>query len=215
MDFACTVFVLVVTGWGVYQYLFDREVSAEEIHVSKDFFDFSTVLLEPEVSAAPAGQTRRQSAFSENAEDSGSTTAQYKQHYTGECNRSITEHSADINRPSLSQENIRSNYYARFEGLKNLAITRLDQLAANALTEYELHQQTGEPALPDLVSRYSGAAKKLQKQVDATFYQLLAQMKDDLQTNGLPIDLATEAETTYQNMIKQKKAELMDKAMNR
>jgi hypothetical protein len=202
------MFVLAGTSYGAYKYYFDRNVTASEVHVEDDFFDFSEVALsvqrhsqvEPEVThqARSSNQPAEPALPNTNA-STGSRNS----------NANVTDSPGAIT--NLTEEAIKAKYYPAFEKLRNIANARLDQLAANAKKEYQKSKKEGNPPLSDIIARYSSAAKKLQSKVDETFYSLLGQMKHDLQVASLPLDLVEIAEDTYQNAKRQKRVELMEK----
>ncbi|MBO8173573.1 MAG: hypothetical protein H0Z33_17030 [Bacillaceae bacterium] len=229
-----SVFLIVASsGYLVYHYFFNRDVTPEDVHVSEEFFDFSSVIDDNPVQTdnsptpalsgdptalsdqAPSQQTGRQDTDRHDRSSSSQpVTAPGEENSPSSIQTRHTNAVEKIQPDSQSiEQKIRDKYYVKFNRLKNLANARLDELFANGYAEYKQSKKTGEPPVADVISRYSSAAKKLQKQVDATFYLLLDQMKNELKANGLPMDLADEAEATYRKLIEQKKAELKNRVM--
>ncbi|GAB7387953.1 hypothetical protein BSNK01_17900 [Bacillaceae bacterium] len=203
---------LILAGggaYGGYHYFFNRDIAPEEVHVNEDFFDFSKVIEEP---ASPAGNDGAPNADA-NDQPSLKEQAQEQQNATDVESRPSSMASKDGQ--LQTEEAIRAKYYPRFQRLQSEAVARLNQLAKNALADYQKSKKTGEPSLSEIAAKYTSAAKKLEGGVDAAFYRLLDQMKNDLQTAGLPLDLAEEAERTYKAQIEQKKAELWSKALGK
>ncbi len=107
-------------------------------------------------------------------------------------------------------ESIVANYAPAFESLQEQAMSRLDDLLATALDEYYAQEQAGNVDRFKLTSKYIQAGRILEDNVDATFYKLLDEMKAELESKNLPLDVTNEISDTYEEAKADKKRELLD-----
>jgi hypothetical protein len=107
-------------------------------------------------------------------------------------------------------DSIVANYRPAFESLQVQAINRLDDLLATALEEYYAQERAGTVDRFKLTNKYIQAGRILENNVDATFYSLLDEMKAELESKNLPLDITTEISDSYEKAKADKKRELLD-----
>ncbi|MFI2858752.1 hypothetical protein ACH6EH_16725 [Paenibacillus sp. JSM ZJ436] len=231
-----TLIVLLVVGgggWAAVHHITHRDVQAEDIGVEQDFFDFSEFDLEmdpgleadhqpesakgggqgavsPEQDDDPATEEESPASSEASPLEGGNSSSPVNEQpdskdqpgQTGQTENTMPEPVLD------PKEKIENKYTAVFNKLEDIALSRLDTLAANAIKDYKSGR-----SLADISSTYTSAANKLQDKVDGAFYSQLNLMKQDLQANGLDISLAATAENKYKEAISSKKSELMNKVI--
>lgn len=107
------------------------------------------------------------------------------------------------------EEIISNKYNEKFEMLESSAAKKVDVLFQSAYKEYL--QQTSENQLnqTQLARKYLQAGNMLEESIDTIFNDLIREMEKELKANNLSIDLVREVEEDYNQMIKQKKAVIM------
>jgi len=105
-------------------------------------------------------------------------------------------------------EDVIEKYQPRFETLEDRAIERLEELFQAALTEYEEQRRRGTLNRFQFTNKYIQAGQLLEQRVDASFYDLLGRMENELNRNELPTEIIAEVEETYIKAKQQKKEEL-------
>ncbi|WP_028546391.1 hypothetical protein [Paenibacillus taiwanensis] len=212
------IIVLGVIGvWWGYEYLTNREVSTQELGVDTDFFDFSkvdttqTVNNIGTISPTQSASKQHLAATPTPNRDGQTGERSHEQHPQAEGIQQPSS-GAGSAQASLSESSIRDRYTDWFESLQAVAIARLDVLGKKAKADYKLYKAgKSNRSLADLTSLYMSAAKKLEKNVDKSFYRRLDNMKAELKEHGFGGQLAEEAEAAYRLKIDTKKAQLMDK----
>ncbi|MCG7406104.1 hypothetical protein MH117_01655 [Paenibacillus sp. ACRRX] len=211
----------IAVWWG-YEYITNREVSTQELGVATDFFDFSKVdtsrpvggvgTIHPDQSISGSPQPTAESAA--NSGEQTGKRSQQEQLQTEGAQQPISGDGRT--QAPITEESIRSRYIDWFESLQATAISRLDVLGKRAKADYKLYKAgKSNRSLADLTSLYMSAAKKLERNVDKSFYSRLEQMKSELKEHGFGIQLAEEAEAAYRAKIDHKKSQLMDKAVGK
>lgn len=237
MLLSIALFFLLAGGigwWWVYS-LMHYDVTEAELGVEVGFFDFNEAIQVPRTGIdfsqrTPSVSTEIDETGSLDTPSSGEpreeTNAQKGQASQGLQNSSnptsaqdasISQSSQDITddaAPLTSDEKleiIKEEYTNSFTQLQNLALSRIDILVELAKEEYLQKKDTKGFSKVDLASKYMSAGNKLEHEVTKVFYDVLDQMKKDLQNNQLPLDLVAEAEKIYKDTIKLKKDELLSK----
>lgn len=216
-------------GWWWIYHLMHVDITPAELGVEEDFFDFSSAIMIPELeSGHPVSQNQIDQQSTHDGITGGTTVhgsdhpgtsgvqggANYNGDATDTAKNSGTvqnQQQWDLLAPDQKLEIIRDKYVRSYTQLQNLALDRLDTLVSLAKQEYNMKKNSADFSKIDFASKYSSAANKLQDEVNRVFYQVLEQMKKELKDNQLPMDLAKEAEDTYQSLIKKKKDELLSK----
>ncbi|MDW7730599.1 MAG: hypothetical protein SCJ94_11445 [Bacillota bacterium] len=108
-------------------------------------------------------------------------------------------------------EDVIEKYQPRFETLEDRAIERLEELFQTALAEYEEQRRRGTLNRFHFTNKYIQAGQLLEQRVDASFYDLLGRMENELNRNGLPTEILAEVEETYLTAKQQKKDELFSR----
>lgn len=209
-----TLIILAGCGWGGYHYLTHKDVQAEDVGVEQDFFDFSEFDVgtdKPSVSNNGKEEDKSPSevASGNPSDEPSANTNNANAENTTKPESGDAEQGQEQNTdPKDIAQKIENKYSATFKKLEDVATTKLDTLAENALKDY----RSGR-SLTDLSSTYMSASNKLQNKVDSTFYNLLDEMKAELKANELNYDLANKAESSYTQAIAAKKSEMLDKVL--
>lgn len=214
-----TLIVLLIIGgggWVGIHHLTHRDIQAEDIGVEQDFFDFSEFEREMDTEAVTDNQPNKDTpnnndvSQSGNVKGGGKGTADSKLNNDPPTNETSPSQEEGTTTPIVvdKEQQIENKYAVAFARLEDIALSRLDTLAANAVKDYKSGR-----SLADISSTYSSAANKLQEKVDGAFYNQLKLMKNELKANGLDNSLATKAENKYKQAISAKKSELMDKVV--
>lgn len=205
--------IIVGGGWaGIYQ-MTHRDIQAEDIGVEQDFFDFSEFELELDPEAITDNQPNKDAQENNDINPSGEAKGGGKEPANSPSDEPPGKQELEESNPSTpvvvdKEKEIENKYIGIFARLEDIALSRLDTLAANAIKDYKAGR-----SIADISSVYTSAANKLQGKVDAAFYNQLNLMKNELKANGLDNSLAIQAETKYQQAISSKKSELMEKVV--
>jgi hypothetical protein len=105
-------------------------------------------------------------------------------------------------------EDVIAKYEPLFENLENRALERLEDLFQAALAEYNEKRKSGTINRFQFTNKYIQAGQMLEERVDASFYNLLGRMENELNRNNLPTEILQEIEQTYTTAKQQKKEEL-------
>lgn len=106
----------------------------------------------------------------------------------------------------VTLESIIDKYEPRFQALEDNITAELKTLFNAALKEFE---QGGGPLQQlQLANKYMGKIQEIEKQADASFYNLLEEMEHELLGHGLPTEVITEIEEDYKKEKQAKKREL-------
>lgn len=108
-------------------------------------------------------------------------------------------------------ESIVEAYEPAFEELEARSLERLESLYQSALEEYRDQEKDGTVDRFVLTSKYIQAGRMLEKNVDETFYDLLAEMEATLIQGGHSTDIIADIEATYEQAKAEKKRQLMQK----
>lgn len=198
------IVILVGSGYGGYYYMSHRDVQAEDIGVSKDFFDFSEF---DDIGSIAGGDLQEPASGKET--DTGTTKPSVNDSSEQGTDSQTPGEGKKTGKPASSEgklQDIEAKYTKGFKRLESTALAKLDTLAENALHDY----RTGR-SLADLSSTYMSAANKLQDKVDGAFYNVLGEMKAELKAAGYNNDLADKAESEYKQAIADKKSEMLSK----
>lgn len=107
----------------------------------------------------------------------------------------------------VTVEDIVSKYDPKFQALEDQITAELTALFNAATREYE--EGSGNPLfLIQLINKYNREIQRVEDRADTAFYSLLDQMKDELVSNNLPVDVIAEIEEDYQKDKQVKKREL-------
>lgn len=104
---------------------------------------------------------------------------------------------------------IKARYETSLTRLEDTANARIDGLVNVAKKEY---QADSSPNYAYYYNKYTGAASKLEGQMDAAFYGVIGVMKRDLKANGLAESHVKSVINEYENTKKQRRNALMKKA---
>ncbi|QKX49561.1 hypothetical protein HF394_02610 [Planococcus glaciei] len=104
---------------------------------------------------------------------------------------------------------IKARYETSLTRLEDTANDRIDGLVNVAKKEY---QADSSPNYAYYYNKYTGAASKLEGQMDAAFYGVIGVMKRDLKANGLAESHVKSVINEYENTKKQRRNALMKKA---
>ncbi|MCP2033615.1 hypothetical protein L1279_000598 [Planomicrobium sp. HSC-17F08] len=104
---------------------------------------------------------------------------------------------------------IKARYETSLTRLEDTANDRIDGLVNVAKKEY---QADSSPNYAYYYNKYTGAASKLEAQMDAAFYGVVGVMKRDLKANGLAESHVKSVINEYENTKKQRRNALMKKA---
>jgi hypothetical protein len=108
-------------------------------------------------------------------------------------------------------ESIIDDYKPVFQDLEDRAMQRLDSLFTAALEDYHKQEREGTLDRFMLTNKYIQAGRILEKNVDASFYELLGEMKAELERKGLPVEVTCEIDETYKAAKADKKRDLLDR----
>src|SRR5690606_31526929 len=101
---------------------------------------------------------------------------------------------------------IKARYETSLTRLEDTANDRIDGLVNVAKKEY---QADSSPNYAYYYNKYTGAASKLEGQMDAAFYGVVGVMKRDLKANGLAESHVKSVINEYENTKKQRRNALM------
>lgn len=227
-----SVVLLAIGGigwWWVYS-LMHYDVTEAELGVEVGFFDFQDLITVPDtgidfskiqqptdpvvVDSSGEPSTPKDSNEQTGSQSSSTTIGNANaggQSSTTDSKQNNQTETQVVLSPEQKLDIIREQYFQSFTQLQNVALSRIDTLVQLAKDEYKKKKNEKGFSKIDLASKYMSAGNKLQAEVDKVFYQVLEQMKKDLQANDLPLDLAKEAEKEYKRRIEEKKEELMSK----
>ncbi|MBZ5202052.1 hypothetical protein HU147_12560 [Planomicrobium chinense] len=104
---------------------------------------------------------------------------------------------------------IKARYETSLTRLEDTANDRIDGLVNVAKKEY---LADSSPNYAYYYNKYTGAASKLESQMDAAFYGVIGVMKRDLKANGLAESHVKSVINEYENTKKQRRNALMKKA---
>ena len=108
-------------------------------------------------------------------------------------------------------EDVIAKYEPLFENLENRALERLEDLFQAALEEYTAQRKSGTLNRFQFTNKYIQAGSLLEERVDASFYNLLGRMENELNRNNLPTNILQEIEETYTAAKQEKKEELFSR----
>lgn len=110
-----------------------------------------------------------------------------------------------------SLEEVIDIYEPAFQALEDEALKRLDLLFQEAIAEYQGGERDGTVDRFMLTNKYIQAGRMLEENVDDTFYELLEEMENELNSKGYPTEILREIEATYEQAKDDKKRELMNR----
>ncbi|WP_018757156.1 hypothetical protein [Paenibacillus terrigena] len=209
--------VLILGGLGLYtyNYLFNRDVTADEIHADADFFDFSGVLDPGLNTETNNGDSNDKSGDQSQNNSTATTDKKSEKEAKPVATKAEPISKEEVNKlidgaTSDKEKEISEKYASTFVKLQSMAVSKLDILLKNAKKDYK----GSDRSKSEIASIYMSAAKKLEKSVDGVFYDILGKMKQELKDAGLSTKMADKAEEAYKSTISKKKSEMMDKALS-
>ncbi len=108
------------------------------------------------------------------------------------------------------------NYYEEsLQELEDKALERLEELFVAAIDEYERKESSGNLDRFMLTNKYIQAGRMLENNVDALFYDLLDEMKSELEAEGYSLRVTADIEEAYKKAKSDKMRELLDRLRNK
>jgi hypothetical protein len=212
--------VLIYTGYTVNHFFFKSDPLVEEQLLwqfgDNFFYNFDLDPVQPagepedDVSGEPGVQEAVENPPPESSSDSGpetETTAPPK-------NDDPKETTPPPTAPAVTLESIVARYEPKFYTLEAIATERLEQLYQAALEEYRQKKSDGTLNTIELASKYSTAGRMLEKSVDAQFYALLDELREELIANSFPTDIIHDIEQHYKTAKTGRKRELLSRLGN-
>jgi len=111
---------------------------------------------------------------------------------------------------SPTLEEIQEKYTSDFKKLESSFKANIDSLIASALIDY----QAGALSKRDIAKKYLDQGKGLEEKSDKEFYKVLDQMKKELKSNKLPLDITNDIKTYYETYKVSEKNKLVEKGMS-
>ncbi|WHY86266.1 hypothetical protein QNH39_27500 [Neobacillus novalis] len=131
--------------------------------------------------------------------------------------QSTNKNSGQVKKPSvvkLTAGAILEKYQPAFHDLQAQADGKLNALLSYAFSEYQTKKSNGdEISYFYFYSKYNGAAKKLEASTDQSFDYIYNALVKELEKNGYSSNEAKSIKDHYQNLKKQRRSALMDKAV--
>lgn len=195
------VLLLAGGGWWTVHHYTHRDISTADIGVEDNFFDFDEFIIEADISDGDAAGIE--------SDPSIDTEIDLKTELPADHNVDTKKDSQETQVDPVSHAEktpeaiVKQKYDKMFDNLQDVATSRLDTLANNALNDYKSGR-----SLRDVSSTYMSAANNLQDKVDDTFNKALVRMKQELDEKGLDRNLTKEVEASYHEAIANKKSEL-------
>jgi hypothetical protein len=221
--------ILILYIW-VDQYFLtlDTKIQSQlEEEFTKEFFDFSHLETEEtnEPSTTPSESGNTASIDQRSAENDSSQSNSIEQKsspqetaQTPPSNaNSKNNHSTKRNTSAselLTETDIENKYLPIFKKLESEAVYRIGILFESAYQEYKQKKKDGTLNKADLARKYLQAATQLENSVNATFNSLTSKMKKELTQNNISDELVKEARQHYEDAIRSKKAEFVQKISN-
>lgn len=110
---------------------------------------------------------------------------------------------------NTTTEAISNKYTRKLENLEAAATEKVDVLFRKAYEEYLHESSKNQLNQTQLARKYLQAGNMLEESIEDIFNDLITEMEIELKTNNLPTDLVKEAKEEYDQMIKEKKAVIM------
>ncbi len=109
---------------------------------------------------------------------------------------------------------INKKYKNAFSDLKKFYEAELNRLMEHAKMDYQASKNgTKDIAISALATQYLEAGKNLEKDCDFIFNSVLEEMKRELAANGLPADLAKQAENEYKAQKSNMRVEIISRGL--
>ncbi len=99
--------------------------------------------------------------------------------------------------PAVTVEYILARHEPKFVALEKLALERLETLFSAGKAEYIEHEENGTLNWFELVNKYIQAGRTLEKGIDAIFYSLLEELRQDLLSHNLSTAIIKTIESDY------------------
>jgi hypothetical protein len=112
---------------------------------------------------------------------------------------------------ATSPETIMARYEPRFRALEQLAMERLDALYDAGRGEYARRRNDGTLNRVAVVNKYLQAGRLLEKNIDAAFYDLLADLRQELERHNHGAARARPVETEYVNRKNRMRTRFLDR----
>ncbi len=109
---------------------------------------------------------------------------------------------------SNSEITLEEKYLPKFEEIESQAVTQLNSLIDDAYIEYGRKKEKGELTLP-ILFLYLEKGKKLEREIDIAFQNLLSEMKTELKNNGMDLELAKQYEQQYVKSKRRNKLQIL------
>jgi hypothetical protein len=112
---------------------------------------------------------------------------------------------------TTTPETIMARYEPRFRALEQLAMERLDALYDAGRDEYARRRNDGTLNRVALVNKYLQAGRLLEKNIDAAFYDLLGDLRQELERHNHGAARAKPVETEYMNRKNRMRTRFLDR----
>ncbi len=99
--------------------------------------------------------------------------------------------------PAITEEFILAKHEPKFLALEKLALERLETLFNAGKAEYIEHEENGTLNRFELANKYIQAGRTLEKGIDAMFYSLLEELRQDLLSHNLSTAIIETIESDY------------------
>lgn len=111
---------------------------------------------------------------------------------------------------SVTVSDIERHYRPQFLALEQIYNARLNNLAAQGISEYKSYKENGQnPPVLKLVRKYINAGNALEAECDRRVIALLDSMKQDLIAENLPTELVNKVQNDYSSQKAQRKKQLI------
>ncbi len=115
-----------------------------------------------------------------------------------------------------TMDEVAPSYEQVFNELEDKANQLLENLISQAKKEYDsltMKEKENPVVLSAMASDYLAKSKTLERQIDEVFYDVLGDMKEELKTNQLDTGILKQFEKEYVDNKRERKKELMEKAL--
>lgn len=212
------VVLLLVAGAGTLYYFLNikdyQTADAKVDEIVKN--DFNVKLPSEDVSEDGSGAEVTEQSSDLTADASGTVDPAVSATGTTQS-QSTNKDAGQVKKPSvvkLTAGAILEKYQPAFNDLQTQADGKLNALLSYAFSEYQTKKSNGdEVSYFYFYSKYNGAAKKLEASTDQSFDYIYNALVKELEKNGYSSNEAKSIKDHYQNLKKQRRSALMDKAV--
>lgn len=211
------VLLLAVGAGTLYYFLNIKDYKTADTKVDEIVKnDFKVKLPDEDVSEDGSGAEATEQSSNLTADASG--TADPVDSAAGTAQSQSTNKTAgQVKKPTivkLTAGAILEKYQPAFNDLQAQADGKLNALLSYAFSEYQTKKSNGdEISYFYFYSKYNGAAKKLEASTDQSFDYIYNSLVKELEKNGYSSNEAKSIKDHYQNLKKQRRSALMDKAI--